>query len=154
MDSTWAWRIPSIIQGLFSVVCILVLPFVPESPRWLEYQGRKEEARDVVAMACADGDLESPIVIAQYKQITDTIEYEKNVGETLSVKQLFKTRSARKRVLLAVSCAVFSTIAGSVLSSLCLNKLLICVAMWPLRTILDLCWIMLVSRTRQYSLRS
>lgn len=30
--STWAWRLPSILQVLPSVLCIVVLPFVPESP--------------------------------------------------------------------------------------------------------------------------
>ena len=31
--NTWAWRAPSLIQGIFSVLCIVILPFIPESPR-------------------------------------------------------------------------------------------------------------------------
>lgn len=27
--TTWGWRIPSLVQGLFSIVCIVVLPFIP-----------------------------------------------------------------------------------------------------------------------------
>ena len=27
-DSTWAWRAPSFFQAIFSVLCIIVLPFV------------------------------------------------------------------------------------------------------------------------------
>ena len=27
-DSTWAWRGPALIQGLFSVLCIIILPFM------------------------------------------------------------------------------------------------------------------------------
>lgn len=34
-QSTWAWRAPSLFQGIFSGLCIIILPFVPESPRWL-----------------------------------------------------------------------------------------------------------------------
>ena len=45
-----------------------------------------------------------------FKEIIDTIEYEKNVGETLSLVQMVKTPVARKIVALAVSAAVFSTI--------------------------------------------
>ena len=60
----------------------------------------------------ADGDRSNALVSAQYKEIIDTIEYEKNAGATLSVKHLFKTPSARKRVALAMSAAIFSTIAG------------------------------------------
>lgn len=62
--------------------------------------------------------------MAQYKQIEDTIAFEKHVGETLSMKQLVKTPSSRKRVLLAVSCAVFSTIAGNVAASYYLGPML------------------------------
>ncbi|KAK6610258.1 hexose transporter [Botrytis cinerea] len=43
-NSTWAWRVPSLVQGIFSILCIAILPFVPESPRWLAYVGRTEEA--------------------------------------------------------------------------------------------------------------
>lgn len=67
---------------------------------------------EVIAYMYADGDRSNVLVSAQYKEIVDTIEYEKNVGETLSMIQLVKTPSARKRVALAVSAAVFSTIAG------------------------------------------
>jgi MFS family permease len=32
--STWAWRLPSILQVIPSLLCIAILPFIPESPRW------------------------------------------------------------------------------------------------------------------------
>jgi len=79
------------------------------------YQGRIDDAKLAVALTHTNGDLSNPIVLSQFKQIEDTITWEKNNAETLSVKQMFKTKTARKRVLLAVSCAVFSTIAGFVL---------------------------------------
>jgi hypothetical protein len=76
------------------------------------YHNRIEEAHRVLAQTHSNGDVNSPIVLAQLKEIVDTIDYEKNVGETLSLKEIIKTPIARKRVLLAVSAAVFSTIAG------------------------------------------
>lgn len=85
---------------------------MPESPRWLAYVGRTEEALIVIAQTHANGDTSNPIVLAQYKEIIDTIEYERNVGETLSLKQMVKTPVARKRVSLAISAAVISTISG------------------------------------------
>lgn len=27
-DSTWAWRAPSLFQGIFAVLCIMILPFM------------------------------------------------------------------------------------------------------------------------------
>ncbi|KAI9686887.1 MAG: hypothetical protein M1822_002640 [Bathelium mastoideum] len=124
LDSTWSWRTPSLIQGVTSIFCIVVLPFIPESPRWLVYQNENAAALTVVAQTYANGDTTSPIVLAAYKEIVDTISYEKNVGETLSLAQLFKTRVARKRVLLACSAAVFSTIAGNVIASYYLATML------------------------------
>lgn len=45
LNSSWAWRIPSILQIVPSLLCLLILPFIPESPRWFMYKGRQEEAR-------------------------------------------------------------------------------------------------------------
>ncbi|KAJ3908296.1 general substrate transporter [Lentinula edodes] len=119
MESTWAWRIPSLIQGVFSII-----PFIPESPRWLLFQGRREEAHQVLAQTYSNGDLASTVVLSQLKEIEDTFEYEKNAGETLSVTQIFKTRTARKRVLLAISVAVFSSVAGNVIAAYYLGSML------------------------------
>ncbi|KAJ7451593.1 MFS sugar transporter-like protein [Mycena latifolia] len=124
MPSTWAWRIPSAVQGVFSIMCIVILPFIPESPRWLVFQGRPEEALKVVALTHANGDVNDPVVLAQYKEIIDTIDYEKNVAEPLSVSQMVKTPSARKRIILCTSVAVFSTVAGNVIVSYYLGPML------------------------------
>lgn len=117
MQSTWAWRAPSAVQGLFSIICILILPFVPESPRWLAKQGHRTAALDVIASTYANGDKDSPIVVAAFKEIVDTLEFEQNNDERLTLTQCFRTPSARRRILLACSAAVFSTIAGNVIAS-------------------------------------
>lgn len=103
---------PSAVQGIFSILCIVILPFIPEPPRWLANVGRREEALTVIAQTYANGDESDVIVLAQYKQVVDTIHYEREIGETLSLNQLVKTPAARKRITLAVSVAVFSTISG------------------------------------------
>ncbi|RMY89327.1 hypothetical protein D0861_04320 [Hortaea werneckii] len=124
LQSTWAWRAPSLVQGLFSLICIIVLPFLPESPRWLAYRGHHEAAHTVLAQTYADGDRDSPVVIAALKEIVDTLEYEKKSNEKLSLSQCFRTPSARRRIALACSAAVFSTISGNVIASYYLGPLL------------------------------
>ncbi|KAM3451627.1 hypothetical protein MY3296_005152 [Beauveria thailandica] len=116
-QSTWAWRAPSLFQAIFSVICLLFLPFIPESPRWLVARDRYEDARVVVALTNANGDLDDPVAMAVYKQIVDTLEWEKKQGRTMSPKEIFKTPTARKRVLIGGSAGPFSCIAGNIIAS-------------------------------------
>lgn len=104
-ESTWAWRAPSLFQGIFSGLCILILPFVPESPRWLVYQGYPEEARICIAQTNADGDLSDPVVLAVYKEILDTLKFEKE--RSLTTKQIVKDPVSRKRLLVGMSAGPF-----------------------------------------------
>lgn len=112
MASTWAWRLPSALQGLFSIICIIILPFIPESPRWLIYRGRNAEAMKIIAYTNCDGDENDPIVLVQYKEIVETLDFEKNAGEKLSMMEIVKTPSARKRTMLATSVAVCTMLSG------------------------------------------
>lgn len=116
-QSTWAWRAPSLFQGFFSVLCIVVLPFIPESPRWLAYQGNYVGARQVVAQTNASGDLNHPVVLTVYKEIIDTLAWEKKEGRTLGIAEIWKTPVARKRVLIGMSPGPFSCIAGNIIAS-------------------------------------
>ncbi|KAF2733679.1 putative sugar transporter [Polyplosphaeria fusca] len=116
-QSTWAWRAPSLFQAIFSIMCIIVLPFVPESPRWLVHEGYYEEARIAVAQTNANGDLSNPLVLTIYKEILDTLEWEKKDGRTMSPKEIIKTPSARKRLLIGSSAGPFSCIAGNIIAS-------------------------------------
>ncbi|OAQ70922.2 major facilitator superfamily domain, general substrate transporter [Pochonia chlamydosporia 170] len=116
-ESTWAWRCPSLLQGVFSLICIVILPFVPESPRWLIRQDRYEDARLVVAQTNADGNLTDPVVMTVYKEIVDTLDWEKKEGRTMSPKEIVKNPVARKRVLIGGSAGPFSCIAGNIIAS-------------------------------------
>lgn len=98
LDTTWAWRIPSLLQGAPSIWCFVVLLFIPESPRWLISKGRKEEALEIIAIANADGNVHDIAVQVQYKEIEDTIRFEKE-REASSLKALIHP-SNRKRILI------------------------------------------------------
>jgi len=56
IKNSWAWRIPSAVQALPSVLQIFLIWFVPESPRWLISKGREEEGRRILAHYHARGD--------------------------------------------------------------------------------------------------
>ncbi|KAJ9601936.1 hypothetical protein H2200_013495 [Cladophialophora chaetospira] len=114
-QSTWAWRAPSLFQGIFSLLCIIVLPFIPESPRWLVNKGLYEEARTVVAQTNANGNLADPVVIAVFKEIVDTLNWEKE--NLMTFKETIKHPVSRKRLLIGMSPGPFSCIAGNIIAS-------------------------------------
>jgi MFS family permease len=111
-QSTWAWRLPSALQGVFSLISLVIMPFVPDSPRWLVYQDRREEALEVIALTTANGNKEDQGVLAQYEEIVDNLEVEKSAGETVSLVTMIKTRSSRRRMMLALSVAVCAILSG------------------------------------------
>ena len=109
---------PSAFQGLFAVLSIAILPFVPESPQWLIYKGRREEALEVLALTLADGDINAPAVLSRFKEIEDTLDWEKNVGKTTSLKEIVKTKSNMRRIMLVFSVAVITMLSGKSLREL------------------------------------
>lgn len=121
--NTWAWRTPSLIQIVPSLLAILILPFIPESPRWLVYQNRSEEALEVLAVAHAWGDKTNPVVVTEYREITETLQFEKSAGST-SVLETIRTPGNRKRLMLCLSVAIFSMTMGNNIVSYYLGTML------------------------------
>ncbi|KAF2795974.1 hexose transporter [Melanomma pulvis-pyrius CBS 109.77] len=112
LTSTWAWRIPSLLQAAPSIAALIVLFFLPESPRWLAYNDRHEEAVTVLAQLHGKTE-DDPIVQVQLREIMDTLQYEKDEGKSVNYFELFKTPGNRKRVFLALSVAPLAMLTGS-----------------------------------------
>ncbi|KAK3312743.1 MFS sugar transporter-like protein [Apodospora peruviana] len=125
MESTWAWRLPSLMQAVFSFACLLILPFIPESPRWLVSRGRREEALTSLAAANARGDETDEAVLLQFREICDTLAFESQDEARLrNLGQILRNPGARKRLIIAATCAVFSTLAGNIIASYYLGTML------------------------------
>ncbi|TVY42116.1 Lactose permease [Lachnellula occidentalis] len=112
INNNWAWRAPSLLQALPSIFCIIILVFIPESPRWLAYQDRDEDCLEVLSVV--NGlPADHPIVQLQYREVKETIDFEKTSGATLGAKELIKNHGNRKRLFVSASVAPLVMLTGS-----------------------------------------
>ena len=79
--SSFAWRWPIAFQGIFLVLILSALPFLPESPRWLAQHDRLEEAAHVFARLEGKGvNTEHPSVIRQRDDVKASVQQELLLG--------------------------------------------------------------------------
>ncbi|KAL8866042.1 MAG: hypothetical protein Q9198_009061 [Flavoplaca austrocitrina] len=83
-----SWRFPIAFQIFYALATVVMLPWLPDSPRWLIQRGRRDEARSIVARL-----LGSPVESAETASLYDTIvrnnEHEMEVSK-VSFKALLK----------------------------------------------------------------
>ncbi|KAG8929598.1 hypothetical protein FRC03_006385 [Tulasnella sp. 419] len=122
MNGTWSWRLPSVLQGLPSVIQLSLILFCPESPRWLVSQGREEEAVNTIAYYHARGNVQDPLVQYEFNEIKEALRLEAEAAASVSYLDLFRTPGNRKRMRIIIALAFFSQWSGNGLVSYYLNK--------------------------------
>lgn len=65
------------IQFVPAVFLMCGLPFLPRSPRWLAKVGRVQEAIDILARIQAGGNIDDPLVVAEWEEITTILAAER-----------------------------------------------------------------------------
>jgi MFS family permease len=113
ISTTWAWRIPSIIQGAFSLLAIALLPFVPESPRWLIDKGRFDEAREVFSIIHGHNDPSSKETEAVFNEVVSVLKKEAEVYPKNPYKELISTKANQHRLIIIVSFGVMVEMFGN-----------------------------------------
>lgn len=116
MNSSWSWRIPSLLQGVFSIVQAVLSLFCPESPRWLIYQNRHREARDILVKYHGDGDENSELVRFELAEISATLEMEK-IQKMSRWSEWFSSRGMKHRFFLAAWIPAMLQWSGNALTS-------------------------------------
>ncbi|TFK67867.1 hexose transporter [Pluteus cervinus] len=124
IPSTWSWRIPSVLQGLPSILQVLLIWWAPESPRWLIDKGRDQEALNTLAYYHADGNAEDPLVKYEFEEIKAAIDFDRTVAANVGWKALFTTPGNRKRMRIIIAIAFFSQWSGNGLVSYYLKGVL------------------------------
>ncbi|KAG9045570.1 hypothetical protein FS837_006083 [Tulasnella sp. UAMH 9824] len=121
--SVWSWRIPSILQGLPSLIQCLLIWFCPESPRWLLSKGRDQQAIDILSKYHGSGDMYHPLVEYEYDEIRAAIVVERSVGN-VSYWSLFSSPGNRRRMRIIIALGLFSQWSGNGLISSYTNLIL------------------------------
>ncbi|KAM5536734.1 hypothetical protein V8D89_009661 [Ganoderma adspersum] len=123
VPTSWAWRIPSAIQALPSVIQVFLIWLVPESPRWLCSKGREEEALRILAYYHANGDRNDPLVEYEFEEIRAAIQFDKEIAANVGWSSLIKTPGNRRRLRIMVAIAFFSQWSGNNLIAYYMNKI-------------------------------
>lgn len=113
IESSWSWRIPSILQLVCPTISCISLFFCPQSPRWLIHVGRNEEARQMIANHHSGGAIDHPLVVEEMQLMETALQLETEAAQTTWVRDLVSTAGNRHRLLISISLAVFSQWCGS-----------------------------------------
>ncbi|KAL2787053.1 general substrate transporter [Aspergillus keveii] len=98
------WRVPLALQAIFPVGTFILIPLIPESPRWLALHGRSEQVHRVVAQLEGNGATpESPHVREKAQLIIDGARHEAELkGSWLDLFRNDKLQNLRRIILGAV----------------------------------------------------
>ncbi|KAJ5150347.1 general substrate transporter [Penicillium canariense] len=133
MDSSWSWRLPSLLQGVPSLLQLVISIFAPESPRWLVFKDRQEEAMNMLAKYHAGGDRNSRLIRFEMLEIQATLEEEKKKNAIQWV-EFIRTKGNRKRLWILLFIGYAAQLSGLGLTGYYLSKILDSVGITDART--------------------
>ncbi|KAI0483180.1 sugar transporter [Xylariaceae sp. FL0804] len=117
IPNDYAWRIPAFLQGFPSVIQIIFIWWVPESPRFLIAQDKHDKALEILAHYHANGNAQHPTVQFEYREIKETIRLEMESKANSSYLDFFKTKGNRYRLYVLLSLGLFSQWSGNAIIS-------------------------------------
>ncbi|KAK6371803.1 uncharacterized protein PV06_08400 [Exophiala oligosperma] len=110
--SSYAWRIPCILQCIFLLPMLLIVAMVPETPRWLASHDRGDESLMVLQRLHRHRMSDANIRLL-HADILQTVEVEKSIGTGKWI-DLIKNDSiqSRRRFLIACGIQAFQQLGG------------------------------------------
>ncbi|KAL2699582.1 hypothetical protein AAEP93_009557 [Penicillium crustosum] len=124
IKNDWSWRAPSLIQGIFTLIMLAVVWWIPESPRYYVSKDQPEKALKMLAYYHAQGDESDEVVQVEFTEITTAIAMEKNGENSGSYVDFLRTPGNRKRLLIIISFGLFAQWSGNGLVSYYLNLIM------------------------------
>lgn len=137
MGNSWSWRLPSLLQAVTSVFQIIMTFVMPESPRWLVFNNREQEARRILCKYHADGDDNSALLDFEMAEINYTLEQEKSNSST-SWLEWFRTPANIHRFWVILSLGFMIQWCGNALVSYYLHLVLNSIGVTKSKTQLEI----------------
>ncbi|KAG1813792.1 hypothetical protein EV424DRAFT_1415628 [Suillus variegatus] len=110
-NQVMAWRTPLALQVVFLLTILALVPFFPESPRWLAKVGRVSEARNVL-QATHKGRVEAELAAIVQNVIHDHQHAENNSYIRMLFPRTKSQRELRRRVVLSVWLQIMQELVG------------------------------------------
>jgi sugar porter (SP) family MFS transporter len=109
--SSYAWRVPAVLQCVILIGILILLTLIPETPRWLAAHDHPEECLSVLARI-ADTSEADPEVQRLHSIITQTVAYENS--RQAGWKDIVKSDpiKSRRRFLIACGIQMFQQLGG------------------------------------------
>jgi hypothetical protein len=100
-ETSYVWRVPTIMQCIFLLPMIILVLIIPETPRWLAGHDRNEECFEVLRrMHCKK--MTDAEIRAEYEMIVGAVALEASAGAS-TWKDLFRSdgesRKYRRSIL-------------------------------------------------------
>ncbi|KAH9883797.1 general substrate transporter [Xylariomycetidae sp. FL2044] len=124
IGNTWAWRIPSLLQALSSILQLALCWAVEESPRWLISRDRDAEAEALIVKYHANGDAADPLVPLEMEEIRTALRLEIEAQGQTTYLSFFSTPGNRRRFFIVLAVGFFSQWSGNGIISYYLTLIL------------------------------
>ncbi|GAA5989632.1 hypothetical protein JCM10908_000561 [Rhodotorula pacifica] len=102
----WSWRLPTLLQALGPLAIVCLLPWVPESPRFLLARGQRQKAIRVLAHQHANGKEDDELVQFELEEIETAMANEKINKQGFT--SFLRTKGNRHRLIILLTSATGS----------------------------------------------
>ncbi|KAI5467519.1 general substrate transporter [Mariannaea sp. PMI_226] len=120
----YSWRLITWLQALFSGLIVLFVMFLPESPRWLYVQNKKEQAKNVLTKYHGNRNPESAWVQLQLNEYEAHLDMDGADKRWWDYRALFRNRAAVYRLSCNLIVSIFGQWAGNAVLSYFLGSVL------------------------------
>lgn len=112
LEGSWSWRLPVMVQIVWTALQLCLLLFCPESPRWLAMNGGLEKAKVILARYHANGRTQDEMVLDEVSQLSSSIGAA-DQSPRASWSALYSTPGNRRRLFLSAVIGISTQWCGN-----------------------------------------